>query len=91
MAFIGAVEGRCGPRQRSVKAPLCICGDMSVLKFAYEFALVVFATVAEHLERVGFGNVGTAYLFLLPTSSIIFFSIFGKSSDVILCSPGSMS
>jgi hypothetical protein len=56
--------GKVWPAAEVGEGSLCICGDMSVLKFAYEFALVVFATVAEHLERVGFGNVGTAYLFL---------------------------
>ena len=44
---------------------LCVGGDVSVLKLADKFALIGLATVAEHLQRVGLGNVAAHHFFLL--------------------------
>ena len=42
---------------------LCICRDMSVFKFADEFALVFFASIAKEFECIFFGDIGTLDFF----------------------------
>ena len=44
---------------------LCICSDMTVLKFGDQLTFICFATVPEHFECIGLGDVSAYNLLIL--------------------------
>ena len=89
-ALIGAVVAMCGPRQRSVNDP-GVGGDVAVLKFADELAFVFLAAVPKSFRRrLSEMSARTIGFFWLGEFEHPLFDA-GKSADVMVFSPGSMS